>query len=320
MTLRTAVRASRYLMLESCIAVLPLTLSAQSRFLDVSGARIHYTVSGSGPAVVLIHGWALDLREFTDQIAALSPHYRVVALDRRGFGKSTGDADLSADPGDVRALLDTLAIRSAILVGHSAGAMVAQRFAAAFPTRVDALVLYGGPTPTGLRDDQSRQAAANEAQTRVDIARRYGVDSVLRGMLAQPQFIAGPNRSRAVAARLDSILKDYSGRDLLNPRPQSGAFAGVTPAQVRSFRFPVLFISGENEARPWQAGSDSLVRWMPDARKVMIPGGGHGVHFDEPSRFNVALLDFLDSVSRRAARSPDRPWSRAAPDRTRRSR
>jgi 3-oxoadipate enol-lactonase len=300
------------------IAAATSTLPAQSHFIEVQGARIHYTVVGSGPAVVLVHGWALDLREWTDQVAALSPRYRVIAIDRRGFGKSTGAADVSADPGDVRALLDTLGIHSAVLVGHSAGAMVAQRFAAALPSRVEALVLYGGPTPTGLRDEQSRQNAADEAIARAEIARRHGVDSVMREMLSHPQFLPGANRSRATAARLDSILKEYSGQDLLDPRPQSGAFPGVTPAQMRSFRFPVLFISGENEARPWQVGSDSLVRWMPDARKVIVPGGGHGVHFDEPQRFNQALLAFLDSVTRRATRSPDRPSWRGAPDRTRR--
>lgn len=302
MTASALARCSRYLATAACMAGSPFPLSAQARFLNVEGARIHYTVTGSGPAVVLIHGWALDLREFTDQIAALAPRYRVIALDRRGFGKSTGDADVSADPGDVRALLDTLGIHSAILVGHSAGAMVAQRFAAALPARVDALVLYGGPTPTGLRDDQSRQAAADEARNRSEIARRFGVDSVLRSTLSLPQFAAGPNRSRATAARLDSILKEYSGRDLLDPRPPSGTFPGVTPAQMRSLRFPVLFISGENEARPWQIGSDSLVRWMPQARKVIISGGGHGVHFDEPKRFNAALLEFLDAVGKSAPR------------------
>ena len=73
--------------------------------LETGSARIHYLTAGSGPAVVLIHGWALSLREWDDQIAALSPHYRVVAFDRRGYGRSTGFADASADPGDIRALL-----------------------------------------------------------------------------------------------------------------------------------------------------------------------------------------------------------------------
>src|SRR5262249_36496585 len=117
-------RASSSLVCALAIVAQSSALSAQSRFLDANGVRIHYTVTGTGPAVVLIHGWGLNLREWTDQIAALSPHYRVIAFDRRGFGKSTGDSDPSAEPADVRALLDTLGIRSATLVAHSAGAVV----------------------------------------------------------------------------------------------------------------------------------------------------------------------------------------------------
>ncbi len=124
--------------------------AAKTGALVTKDAQIHYVVAGDGPAVVLIHGWALSLREWDDQIAALSPHYRVVAFDRRGYGRSSGSADVSADPGDIRALLDTLRIRSAVLVGHSAGAEVAIRFAAAMPERVDALVLYGGASPTAF--------------------------------------------------------------------------------------------------------------------------------------------------------------------------
>jgi pimeloyl-ACP methyl ester carboxylesterase len=278
------------------VAVASQLIRAQDRYLDVKGARIHFTESGSGPAVVLIHGWALDLREWTDQIAALAPRYRVIAFDRRGFGKSTGDMDISADPGDVRALLDTLGIRSAILVGHSAGAMVAQRFGAAMPDRVNALVLYGGPAPAGFTFPGGARPLADEAQGRGAIARRYGIDSVMRSMGALPQFRPGPNRSAAMTSRLDSILKDYSGRDLLDPRPPSRAYPVATLEQVKAWRFPILFISGEREAQPWQTMSDSLVRWMPNAKRVLIPGGGHGVHFDEPKRFNAALLAFLDGV------------------------
>ncbi len=279
------------------VAVASPAADAQDRYLDVNGARIHYTVSGSGPAVVLIHGWALDLREWTDQIAALTPRYRVVAFDRRGFGKSTGDMDVSADPGDVRALLDTLGVRSAILVGHSAGAMVAQRFTAAMPDRVNALVLYGGPPPAGFRDPQAPRPA-EDAQARGAIARQYGLDSLLRAVEAQPQFRPGPNRTSAMVSRIDSIVKAYSGRDVLDPHPQSGTFPAASLDQMKSWRFPILFISGEHEARPWQVMSDSIVRWMPNAKKVLIPGGGHGVHFDEPRRFNAALLAFLDGVPR----------------------
>jgi 3-oxoadipate enol-lactonase len=269
--------------------------AAQSRPLDVGAARINYVITGAGPAVVLIHGWALNLREWDDQIAALAPHYRVVAYDRRGYGRSTGFADPSADPGDLRALLDSLGIRSAVLVGHSAGADVAIRFAAAMPDRVDALVLYGGGEP----DDFPVPPPPGPGFAVVkQVARQYGLDSMFHMIAALPFFQPGPHRSAAIAARFDTIIAGYSGRDLLEDHPESGAFPPAQCEAMRQWPMPTLFISGAHERARWQLVTDSLVRWMPDARKVIIPGGGHGVHIDEPERFDAALLAFLHEVER----------------------
>jgi pimeloyl-ACP methyl ester carboxylesterase len=261
--------------------------------LEVGDASINYTAAGRGPAVVLIHGWALTLREWDDQIAGLAPEFRVVAYDRRGYGKSTGIADPSAEPGDLKAILDTLGIGSAVLVGHSAGADVATRFAAAMPERVDGLVLYGGGPPDGF-PIPSKGPGFEFVKT---FARQHGVDSLFRMVMAMPRFQPGPNRTPAVKARLDSILSDYSGRDILEDHPPSGAFPPARFAEMRQWRFPTLFISGAGEEPYWHLATDSLVRWMPNARKVVIPGGGHGVHFDEPSRFNAALLAFLREIT-----------------------
>jgi 3-oxoadipate enol-lactonase len=276
-----------------CSLGLACASSAPShRTLDVGDTRINYTDVGRGPAVMLIHGWALSLREWDDQVAALAPHFRVVAYDRRGYGKSTGFADPSADPGDLRALLDTLGIRSAVLVGHSGGADIAGRFAAAMPERVDGLVLYGGGPPQGF-PIPSKGPGFEFVKT---FARQHGVDSLFRLVRTLPHFQPGPNRTPAMRARLDSILAGYSGRDILEDHQPSGAFPPARFAEVRQWRFPTLFISGAAEEPYWHLAADSLVRWMPNARKVVIPGGGHGVHFDEPGLFNAALLTFLRQI------------------------
>jgi 3-oxoadipate enol-lactonase len=264
----------------------------QDATLDVGEAHINYTVAGRGPAVVLIHGWALSLREWEDQIGALAPHFRVVAYDRRGYGKSTGFADPSADPGDLRTLLDTLGTKSAVLVGHSAGADVATRFAAAMPDRVNGLVLYGGGPPVGF-PIPSKGPGLEFLKT---FARQHGIDSLFRLVMRLPPFQPGPHRTPAMKARLDSMIAGYNGRDLLEDHPPSGAFPPARLAEMRQWRFPTLFISGAAEEPYWHQATDSLVRWMPNARKAVIPGGGHGVHFDEPDLFDAALLRFLREI------------------------
>jgi len=66
---------------------------------------------------------------------------------------------------------------------------------------------------------------------------------------------------------------------------------------VKALRIPTLFIAGEREAPYALLVSDSMARWMPNARKVVIAGGAHGVHFAEPGRFNETLLAFLRSLA-----------------------
>ena len=89
------------------------------------------------------------------------------------------------------------------------------------------------------------------------------------------------------------MTKSYSGRDLLETHVQSGRFPAASVAAVRSWRFPVLYIGGEWETPLWHRVADSVTAWLPNAKKVVIPGGGHAVHFDEPAAFNSALMEFL---------------------------
>jgi pimeloyl-ACP methyl ester carboxylesterase len=73
---------------------------------------------------------------------------------------------------------------------------------------------------------------------------------------------------------------------------------------VRSWRFPILYIGGEWETPQWHRVADSVTAWLPNARKLVIPGGGHAVHFDEPSAFNAALLAFIKGVESERSRRP----------------
>src|SRR5713226_5942951 len=73
-------------------------------YIEINGARLRYRDEGKGSAVVFVHGWALDLDMWETQAAALAAAYRVVRLDRRGFGLSSGDPSLVDDVTDLHAL------------------------------------------------------------------------------------------------------------------------------------------------------------------------------------------------------------------------
>ncbi len=126
------------------------TLQAQAAEVHVNGVTLQYEIEGSGKPLVLIHGWAVHRGFWDGDVGRFAPHYMVIRYDRRGFGASSGKPDLTADPADLKALLETLGHRRATIMGHSQGAAVALTFAVRYPEMVDALILYGAGPPAGF--------------------------------------------------------------------------------------------------------------------------------------------------------------------------
>ena len=279
------------------VCVARLGLSAQTASVSVGDAAIHYELSGKGTTVVLIHGWAQDLTIWDDQVAALSPTYRVLRYDRRSYGGSTGHADPTADPDDLRILLDSLKIPSAIVLGLSAGARTALNFAVTFPERVSALILYGSGPPVGFQPMPPEPTP----NPRIDIAKNHGLDS-LRKWVEGTGFHWVPPNNSDYHRRVDRMWSRYDGRDLLDRRPPSGRVPPSRMDDLAKIRVPTLIIVGDHERPLLRLVADTLVRRIPNARQIVVLDAGHGIHFAQPERFNVALLEFLASASRTANR------------------
>ena len=270
------------------------TVAAQARTINVGDAVISYDLTGKGRTVVFIHGWALNKSVWDDQVPVFSKRYRVLRYDSPGFGKSTGVADEAAEPADLLVLLEALHIDHAYIVGHSRGGGIALRFAAAYPERVDGLVLYGSTPPAGFAvDPEFRQWRASLP----GIAKQYGLDSVGKLVLASDLAWAPPGRND-IGERLRKVWASYSGKDLLDPRPPSGLVPMPDMARLSTLRAPTLAIIGDHELPLFAAAADTFASRIPNAKKVVIPNAGHGAHFAQPTTFNGALLDFFSDVDR----------------------
>jgi pimeloyl-ACP methyl ester carboxylesterase len=269
------------------------TAGAQQRTINVGDALINYDVSGRGPAIVLIHGWTHNMSVWDDQVAALKSRYEVVRFDRRGAGKSTGYEDRSADPQDLLLLLEALHIPHAYIVGHSRGGDVALRFAVTYPQRVSGLVLYAAfPEGFPTTPDMDQFFASLPV-----VAQKNGLDSVGKLILASPLGWVPPGRNDVVE-RYRHLWASYSGKDLLDPRPESHRVPRPTPDQIKMIRVPTLVIVGDHEAPFIANAADSLTHLIPGAKKVVIPNAGHGAHFAQPASFNSALMDFVYNAER----------------------
>jgi 3-oxoadipate enol-lactonase len=273
------------------------TAVAQTRTLNVGDAVINYDLTGRGRTVVFIHGWTHNKSVWDDQVPVFSKRYRVLRYDSRGFGNSTGFADESVEPLDLLVLLEALRIDRAYIVGHSRGGGVALRFAAAYPDKVDGLVLYGSAPPADFPYPPGSAELGKLFGSLPVVAKQHGLDSVWKLLVTTDLTWVPPGRTD-VSERYRRLWASYSGKDLLDPRPPSGKVPMPNMARLSTLRIPTLVIIGDHEMSFMAAAADTFANRIPNVKKVVIPNAGHGAHFAQPTTFNGALLDFFSDVDR----------------------
>jgi pimeloyl-ACP methyl ester carboxylesterase len=272
-------------------------LSAQAATAQVNGVAVPYVVEGSGPALVLIHGWAVNHHFWDGTAGELARHYTVIRYDRRGFGDASGTPDATADAADLRALLEHLGHARVHVVGHSAGAGVALDLAVRHPAMVVGLVLYGPGPIAGMQPPVGEDAPP--VIEWIAAGRGYGADSLRAGIARWAGRSFGGPMPPDLTERAWGLLATYSGADLLDPAPPANLTAPVRLAELATVRAPTLIITGELEPGFIQRASGVFASDIPGAERVVIPGGGHVVSWQQPERFMAALLGFLRRVDAR---------------------
>jgi pimeloyl-ACP methyl ester carboxylesterase len=242
-----------------------------SRFRVVGGVRTHYRADREATAVavpvVLVHGLAVSHRYLMPLATALSGWHPVIAPDRPGFGLSRPVSRVYTveDNADHLArLLAGLGLGRACVLGHSYGATVAVALAARHPERVAALVLAGP-----IVDPAARSLARQVGRFVADVPR----EALAQGaILARDVWDAGP-------ARVWRTLADSVRYDLL---------AGVSAVSA-----PTLVVGGGSDPIAPAAWRRRLVRLLPDARSVTVPGTAHNVATTAAPQVARAVVAFL---------------------------
>lgn len=264
------------------------TLS-EDRFIDVEGATLRVRTAGTGPAVVLVHGWALDLDMWRAQIEQLAQWYRVIAFDRRGFGRSTGVPEIEKDVLDIDRVMERLDIERAAIVGMSQGARVALRWVLRHPDRASCLVLDAPPAeglPQPLGSEEIPVAEYREQ------LRREGIDAFRRTWLEHPYMQL---RTSDASARqlLREIVARYTAQDLLmDPRSHRSP---LEERDLQRVQVPTLILSGEFDSARRRSIAGQLTQALPNARLQTIAGAGHLAALDAPIVYTRALHDFFSS-------------------------
>jgi pimeloyl-ACP methyl ester carboxylesterase len=253
--------------------------------LNRDGVNIHYEVHGSGPPLLLTHGYSSTSAMWQGQIAALSKHHKLILWDMRGHGQSDYPVDAAAysealTVGDMAALLDKAGTASAIVGGLSLGGYMSLAFYRAHPERVRALLIID--TGPGFKKDEARDAWNKRAHETGDRFEREGL-GVLKSL----------SRERSSVVHRDASGLARAARGMLTQRD-----AGVIET-LPHINVPSLVVVGADDT-PFLAASDYMAAKIPGAKKVVIPAAGHAANIDQPQAFIDAVMPFLDNLPQQA--------------------
>lgn len=225
--------------------------------LDRDGVSIHYEVHGSGPAILLTHGYSASTAMWRPNIHALGRDHTLILWDIRGHGQSDAPADparYSRDlcMADMTALLDHCGVARATIGGLSLGGYLSLAFNVFQDKRVNGLLIFD--TGPGYRNQDAREDWNRMAVRTGDQQPTDGLRLAARGILTQQ----------------DALVLDSLGQ----------------------IRVPALVLAGAND-KPFLKATDYMAAKIPGAAKVIIDDAGHTANIDQPAAFNDAVCGFL---------------------------
>jgi len=263
-------------------------------FETVEGVRLRYLRAGTGPAVVLLHGFASSIVTWRETIPRLAPAHEIVAVDFPGFGGSEIRPGLppSAYPRLLLGLMDRLALPRASLVGNSLGGGVAVVLAATHPERVDRLVLID---PVGFN---------LAPEDRPALLRLAGWKPMARLIEALPVRRALVTVALRQVFHDDRLVTRERVDEYVAPLLRPGAVAAAQgllasgddlglPGLVAQVRAPTLVIWGREDRWIPVEQADRFLAAIPGSRKVLIDGCGHMPEEERPAYVAALVETFL---------------------------
>jgi pimeloyl-ACP methyl ester carboxylesterase len=271
-----------------------------SKFAEIDGAKLHYLTAGKGPVVILLHGYTQTSRMWRPIIPLLAEKFTAIAPDLPGIGDSdipTKGLDMKSAATTIHALVKSLGIQKARVVGHDIGLMVAYAYAAQYPAEVEKLVVmdaflpgvagwedvynnpgiwhfrFNGPTPEALVRGRER-TYFEHFWNNFAADKTHSIPETDR--VAYATAYARPGRMRAGWAYFVSFQQ--AAKD----------FAELSKTKLS---MPVLAIGGEKANGTVLGLQMKLV--ATDAKMVVLKNIGHWVLEENPKETTEALQKFL---------------------------
>jgi len=262
--------------------------------VEIEGLRWSVRVAGSGPALLLLHGFTGSGRSWDELTnAAIAAGCTVIAPDLPGHGGTAWSApratvERTAD--DVAALLRALGYERAHVVGYSMGARVALRLAIARPARVARLVLEA--PSAGIADPAQRLARRDADEALALGLERDGIAPFVDGWERTPVLAGAAHAGAGARDALRAIRLGHDPAGLAASLRAAGQ-GTMEPLHDRlgEISAPTLVIVGSDDLVRQRA--EAVAEGIPGARLARVPGAGHAPHLEAPAAFIRLVLDFV---------------------------
>jgi pimeloyl-ACP methyl ester carboxylesterase len=262
------------------------TNAQTSKEVLVFGQKIHYVEAGSGPTLILLHGLGGSTQVWQFNIAPLAEKYHVVVPDQIGFGKS----DKPLVNYRIRTYVDfldqfckELKIERATLIGNSMGGWIATMFTAAFPDRVDKLVLVDAAGYAPPKDLDTRTFFGLNPTT------REGMKILAGKVFYNKAFLTDAAIDQAIAARL-AAGDGYTINSITESIIRGEDFLDDIAKTVKR---PTLIVWGRQDGLVSLAEGERFNKDIAGSKMVVIDQCGHVPNVEKPGEFNAAVLKFL---------------------------
>jgi pimeloyl-ACP methyl ester carboxylesterase len=253
-------------------------------YVDIPEGQIHYKTDGSGENLLLLHQSPMSSDEFADIIPIVTQSCRVVAMDTLGHGNSDDpprEYEIEDFARSVISFLDAIGVNKTSIAGHHTGATIAVEVAAAYPERVDKLILSG----CAVWEPDEWKAFLNQPMTR-DLK-----------MTEDGQFLTKTwEKYKGLSSRPEPQLwfKPFIISLKSRTRPYDAHFAvaryNIKP-RLPLIKSPTLLISGSEDL--FLNRLESTKSLIPRCATGVIEGGGLFICFEKPKEFAQAILNFL---------------------------
>jgi pimeloyl-ACP methyl ester carboxylesterase len=286
--------------------LMTMTLSAASpdfdkkvedHYANSNGVKIHYVTIGSGPLIVMIHGWPDFWYTWRNQMEALAPHYRIAAIDLRGFNlsdkpKGVENYSMKFLIGDVAAVIKDAGASSAIVIGHDWGGMVSWSVAMYRPELVEKLIILNLPHPRGLNRElvhnleQQKNSAYARANQQPDAASKLtaeGLAGWVHDPAAKAKYVEAFKRSD-----FEAMMNYYKANYPREPYQED-------TSPVIKVKASVLQIHGLADTALLAPALNNTWEYLEkDWTLVTIPGAGHFVQQDASDLVTRSIVAWLN--------------------------